>query len=328
MQEISPQSPERREARRALGRVEHELRKLGPGTRIFEVSKRVAVGVYSDGFIHAGNLAYLTLVTLFPFFIVLAALASAFGRSADAQAAVAGFFVTLPANVQDVVRKPIEDVLSARTGNLLWLGALVGFWTVGSFIETIRDILRRAYGTTASSPFWHYRLFSIGLTMAAVLLVMASFSAQIMLAGAEQFVRGVAPWVGRAGDIAGRIGLFRLIPLVSLWVAMYLVFWSLMPSKYRYARVPKWPGVTFVVLWWFMMVSITPYLFTRLSNYSLTYGGLAGVIIALIFFWFIGLGIVVGAHLNAALAEPHEAGLKAAEIDTAGAAGLAGENAA
>ena len=38
------------------------------------------VGVYSDGFIHAGNLAYLSLMTLFPFFIVAAAVASVFGR--------------------------------------------------------------------------------------------------------------------------------------------------------------------------------------------------------------------------------------------------------
>jgi membrane protein len=38
-------------------------------------------------------------------------------------------------------------------------------------------------------------------------------------------------------------------------------------------------------------------------HYDLTYGSLAGVMIALFFFWLVGLGMVVGAELNAALAE-------------------------
>ena len=37
---------------------------------VIEVIRRVVVGAYTDGFTHAGNLAYLSLVTLFPFFIV------------------------------------------------------------------------------------------------------------------------------------------------------------------------------------------------------------------------------------------------------------------
>ena len=32
------------------------------------------------------------------------------------------------------------EALNARTGPLLWLGALVGLWTAGSFIETVRGV--------------------------------------------------------------------------------------------------------------------------------------------------------------------------------------------
>ena len=46
-----------------------------------------------------------------------------------------------------------------------------------------------------------------------------------------------------------------------------------------------------------------PPLLASLFHYDLTYGSLAGVIVALIFFWLIGFGLVIGAHLNAALAE-------------------------
>ena len=49
------------------------LAKLRPPAAAWEVTKRAAIGVFNDGFIHAGNLAYLALMTVFPFFITAAA---------------------------------------------------------------------------------------------------------------------------------------------------------------------------------------------------------------------------------------------------------------
>ncbi len=72
-------------------------------------------------------------------------------------------------------------MLTARTGPLLWFGAIVGLWTAASFIETIRDILRRAYGVKFCAPFWEYRLGSILLILGAVLLLMIAFAASVAL---------------------------------------------------------------------------------------------------------------------------------------------------
>jgi membrane protein len=306
VQDVSPISPEARR-KHPIGRA---LDQLGPGTAVYEVIHRTVVGVFKDGFIHAGNLAYLTLLTLFPFFIVTAALASLFGRGSDTMRAVASFLKTLPPVVQTLLEQPIYDVLTARTGGLLWLGALIGLWTVASFIETIRDILRRAYGTPFSNPFWQYRLTSMAIIIVSVVLVMLAFSAQVFLTAAEQFVYRLVPL---AGDVSTWIGLSKLIPLAVLWFALYLLIWSLTPSRYRFGKYPKWPGALFIALWWYGALTLLPMIIARFSSYDLTYGSLAGVIIALIFFWFIGLGIVIGAHLNAALAEPTTKSLKEAQ---------------
>jgi membrane protein len=298
VQDVSPESPEARAQRRS--RWDRELDRVRPGSRAYEVMKRVVVGVYSDGFIHAGNIAYLALLTLFPFFIVMAALAQVFGHGPDAMAAVATFLRTLPPSVAELLAKPISDVLAARTGSLLWLGALVGLWTVGSFIETIRDILRRAYGTKYTRAFWHYRLGSIMIIIISVVLALSAFGAQLLLTAAEQFVTRLLPF---ADDIAVWIGLSRLAPLAMLTIALYALFYSLTPSKYRYSDCPKWPGALFTALWWMGITMALPVALASLGGYDLTYGSLAGVIIALIFFWFVGFGLVIGAELNAALAE-------------------------
>ncbi|CAN5238181.1 hypothetical protein BH09PSE3_BH09PSE3_13090 [soil metagenome] len=314
--DTSPQTPEARREHQIAGSseaVEHKLGNLGPFATTWEISRRVVLGVFSDGFIHAGNLAYLSLLTLFPFFIVVAALASVVGRSEDSIRAVNGFLIAMPPTVQTLLRQPIHDVLTQKTGWLLLIGGLVGLWTVGSFIETIRDILRRAYGTAYSNPFWQYRLTSLGIIVAAVILMMLAFSAQIVMTAAEQFIYHLMPFAGR---FVGWIQLSRLVPLVVAFIALYLLFWSLTPSRYRFSKCPKWPGALFTAIWWFGTLAILPFVFSKLANYDLTYGSLAGVIIALIFFWFVGLGIVIGAHLNAALAEPPVSTLKGSQRGT------------
>src|SRR5919205_1388711 len=184
MRDVSPQSPESRRKRLASMRAAFGTEveeKLKPRVTPMEVVKRVAVGVYNDGFIHAGNLAYLSIVALFPFFIVAAAAAHLLGQSQDAQLTVANVLRRLPPDVAATLQEPVKEVLTIRTGNLLWLGAIVGLWTATSFIETIRDILRRAYGVKFCAPFWEYRIGSILLILGAALLLMLAFAASAAL---------------------------------------------------------------------------------------------------------------------------------------------------
>ena len=63
-------------------------------------------------------------------------------------------------------------------------------------------------------------------------------------------------------------------------------------------------------LWWLVTVELLPAVLGLLGGYDLTYGSLAGVMITLLFFFVIGLGVVIGAELNAALAEGRAIALK------------------
>ena len=82
------------------------------------------------------------------------------------------------------------------------------------------------------------------------------------------------------------------------------------PARYRKRGCRKWPGAVFITGWWLATVEILPSALSLLGGYTRTYGSLAGVMIALIFFFVIGLGVVIGAELNAALAESGATALK------------------
>ena len=272
-----------------------------------EVIRRVLMGVYNDGFIHAGNLAYLSLLAVFSFFIAAAAIVGVLGQSEQGGAIIGSVFSTVPPGVAAALREPVSSAMTARTGPLLWFSGLIALWTVASLIETIRDILHRAYGVSAHRPFWQYRIGSIMGVVASVFVLMVALSANVMVVAVEQFVAAYVPWANRALDF---LLYGRVLPFVSLLAALYILFRSLTPRDYRERHYPKWPGAVLVSGWWVACTVWLPWFLSHATNYDLTYGSLAGVMIALIFFYIIGLGMVTGAELNAALANQSTNGLE------------------
>lgn len=301
---MRPHSPETPEARRRHPDA-HPHREglrglIGPGSPPFEIMRRVAIGVYSDGFLHAGNLAYLTLLTVFPFFIVMAAVTQLIGRPEENLQAIHSMLGTLPPNVANLIETAAREVLLARTGPLLWFGAFVGLWTVSSFIETIRDILRRAYGTGYGRPFWQYRLAGIAIAFLSVLLILFALAAQLAVTAIEEVVFRYVP----AAQQLMSIEVGWISTSVAVFCGLFVIFWTLAPSAYRGREHPKWPGALATTLWWTGALTLLPPTIALFGGYALTYGSLAGVIVALLFFWIVGFGLVIGAHLNAALANP------------------------
>ncbi|MCB5425325.1 YihY/virulence factor BrkB family protein [Altererythrobacter sp. CC-YST694] len=275
-------------------------------SRLYIIARRVALGTWNDGFIHAGNLAYLTVLAIFPFFILGAAVFTAVGETDDQLAALRALQSALPPSVANVIGPAASDAIASRSGWLLWAGGLFALWTVGSLIETIRDILRRSYGTQHTKGFWHHRLISTGLIIGAVVLLLVALVAQVAIGTVEEAIDAWAPQLASALD-----GLVysRAATGLAIYFSIFMLFITLTPASYRGKRYPKWPGALLVTIWWVGVTLAFPPLLRSLFSYSLTYGGLAGIMIALFFFWLVGLGVVAGAELNAALARtPEEEG--------------------
>ncbi|MGQ3178302.1 MAG: YihY/virulence factor BrkB family protein [Blastomonas fulva] len=264
-----------------------------------KIVREVVGNVAVHGGVVAGNFAYLALLTIFPFFIVAAAMGGVFGRSEYGQQAVNAFLAAVPPSTASVIAAPMESAMSARTGPLLWLAVIVGLWTTGSLIETIRSLIRRAYGATSDKPFWRYRLGSMALIIIAVIATMLALSMQVVLVGAAEVIAASFRFPEDALSLVAFSQLFTFLVLLGM---LYLVFGMLTPTVYRRAGHPIWPGPLFISIWWMVSLSVLPFFLSNFADYDLTYGSLAGVMVSLIFFFLIGLAMVIGAELNAAIA--------------------------
>ncbi len=271
----------------------------GRAGRTAHTAWRILERSFDEGSVHAGNLAYLSLTTLFSVTVIVATIAGSLGRGPDGLRALNQFLAAVPPDVAKLLGKPIASLVEHRShSGILTFGIVVGLWSAASYIETIREIIRNAYGTIEAEPFWRRRLASTGGIVAAVLLILIAFALQFVFTGAQTFVARLLPLAPEAGRW---IGIGRIAQALILFGALHVLFTLLTPIKYRKC-CPEWPGALLTTLVWIGATALLPAIITRFANYQLTYGSLAGVMISLLFFYVVGLGLVTGANLNATLA--------------------------
>jgi membrane protein len=250
-----------------------------------------------DGYIHAGNIAYLSLVTLFPLVILITAVAVSVGQTEAGIAATHAMLKALPASLAELFAPVIDEVLEARTGNLLFLGGLVALWTISTFLETLRDILCRAFRVPNEHSFVEARMRSIGGTLVAMALMLIAFVSQIVFVITHKTRQIFVP---RGLDLPAWLDWSSLAISVLVFLSLWALFKLLSPQAFRI--VPAWPGAAITTLAWVAGSFLLGPAFASFGQMSLTYGALSGVMVALLFFYGVGFALVLGAELNAALA--------------------------
>lgn len=246
----------------------------------------------------AGHLAFLTMLALFPFIIFLVSLAGFFGQSAAGTQALAQMFDHMPGDVVQVLKGPIEKMILTTDKGILTFSILGALWVSSSTIDAARLAIVRAYDTVNHKSYFRRR---------AEGLLLVILSASSIIIGMTILVFGPVAWkilisfIPLEADWNLIWNLVRLSVSVSLiFGALCLSYFILKPRKLDLPTPVMAGAVTTLVLWIAIGSGFSLYL-KHFGNYDVTYGSLAGAIIALIFFYCISASYIFGAEINAAL---------------------------
>ncbi len=129
--------------------------------------------VSHDGWAIASHIALSSLTSLFPFLILLAALAGLFGTQSLADEAGVLIFDAWPREIAKPIVGEVHRVLTEQRSGVLTLGALFALYFSSSGVESLRVGLNRAYGLRESRPWWLTRLESIGYVICGAFAMLA-----------------------------------------------------------------------------------------------------------------------------------------------------------
>lgn len=262
-----------------------------------------------DGWAIASHIALSALMSLFPFVILIAALASTFQAEGLADSVTDLMLEAWPKEVAEPIAREIHQVLTVQRGDLLTVGALLALYFSSNGVEALRIGLNRAYEVTETRSWWLTRLEAFGYVIggAAVLIV---FSFLVVLGpllwrAAIELVPALAPLQNLV--VAARFSVATFVIIVALIVGH---LW--LPSERlrgRSTRVGErrtlltiLPGVAVtLVLWLVAGTAFGMYLDSFARNYVSTYAGLASGMIVLVFLYMLAAIFIYGAELNAAI---------------------------
>jgi len=245
----------------------------------------------------AGAVAFSFVVSLFPFCILLGALAGILGGRELADVTVARLFEVLPDSVAAGLAPQVTEIMTRSRIDLLTIGGAITLFFATSAVETLRAALNWAYREVETRPY----IVCLGLSMlhvfvtAVVLLVLTSTTV-VMPTLAEQFKTPLlealldSTWI--------QWGLVNIIAMAIIAALLFSAHLHLAAGRRKIKDV--WPGITLTVVLWMLAASAYS-IYLGYSNYSRFYAGLSQLMIALIFFQLTAVVIILGAEMNRGL---------------------------
>lgn len=252
--------------------------------------------VTHDGVEHAGYLAFLGLLSIFPFLVFLVALTGFVGEGELGRQFISFLRDNLPHHIMNALMPRVDEIISGPSPALLTLSMVAALWTASSAVEGYRTVLNRAYHVGTPPAYIWRRLLSIAqlliftflLLIGMLLLVIipiALESIELRL-GIPQKIIDSLQW-----DVSVKPMLIAIIFLVV--VAMYYI----LPNIKQSLRAVL-PGAAFTVACWVAAVELFRIYLTSFDQVNLIYGSLGGIIAALLFFYLLNLIFIFGAELN------------------------------
>lgn len=253
----------------------------------------------------AAQVSFYFVLSLFPFFLVLASLLGWISTSARWDAFADWMTAYFPSQARRLVLTGMLE-LSHGYASFLSIGLLATLWSASSGFMSLMEALSVAYGVKDGRSYMRKRLIATVATLVAALFVLLSFALWNLGHLVEGFV---------TTDFHYFI-LFQTQWKFIRWLATFsLLFLGIdLINYFLPARGRPWrwftPGTIFVALAFTVATLGFNFYVAHGSNIPEIYGALAGFVVLMLWVYAANLLLLIGAETDAALRDspPHEAG--------------------
>jgi membrane protein len=262
------------------------------------------VGTYDNVFrTHAlqmaAALAYYLVLSLFPALILLSAVVAYLPVPDLFNQALALMAHFLPADAMGLVQRIVADVVSPNRATFLSLGIFGTLWAASGGFAAMIEALDIAYDVSDDRPFWKTRLLAVGLAFLTGTLMLIALS--VMVVG-PRFGEWLASKMRLSGVLVLLWPYLHWTIAVGFTILAVEALYFLAPNVKQRLRATL-PGAVVAVGCWIGLSYLLGLYFRHFGNFNKTYGTLGGAIALMVWLYWTGFAMLVGAELNEELAK-------------------------
>ncbi len=252
----------------------------------------------SDNLTYAASIAYYSLLSLFPFFLLVLALLGHVTANAADRAAVLEFVLQYFPRQFEFITTQLEG-FSTNTITLSVAGAIGSLWGALGVFGAVSTAVNYAWGVERQRSFWKHKLFSFAMLLVAGSMLMLA----LLLVSASQVVS--ATWF--AGVLARfpGLGILRSLTVRSTTTLLFIavvgfVFYFVPNAKVRFRDV--WVGAIVTGLLWKGALEGFSWYIRDMSRFTRVNGSIAAVVVFLVWVYVQAVILLYGAEFTAAYA--------------------------
>jgi membrane protein len=248
----------------------------------------------------AAALTYYSVLSIFPGLIVLVSLLGVLGSEETVDGLIRIVDSLGPESAVDAFEEPIRSAVeNSETASVaLVVGLLAALWSASGYVGAFTRASNVIYSVQEDRPIWKRRPIELLITVVLVIVL------TVVLLG---LVVG-GPLADAIGDELG-IGETALqVWSIAKWPLLFGIVVLVLALLYRVAPNARHAGLRWILpgsllatlLWIAASAGFSSYV-SHFGSYSNTYGGLAGVIVFLIWLWLTNVAVLFGAQFAAEL---------------------------
>jgi membrane protein len=250
----------------------------------------------------AAAIAYYALFSFFPVVLLMITVSSFFFSSATAQRGVIVWAERYIPASGDLIGANIGQILRVR-GTVSIVAILGLLWSASGVFTALDRVINRAWDVTELRPFWQQKLLAFSMIVGAGGLLLVSIVSTTFFNVIRRLRVPLVGW-----QLFGRWLMFpnllsTLLPVI-LTILIFLLLYKILPNTtVRWSDV--WLGALLTGLGW----ELAKYLFTwylaNFASYNLVYGSVSLLIAFLVWSYYTGLILILGAEFTAEYAKTH-----------------------
>ena len=265
--------------------------------RGFGVLREIWAKAVKDDLINlAAEMAYFFVLALFPFFVVLGALAGFLPYTNLWTNVTQAIIEHFPIEARDVALQTLLN-LAHKNKTFLSIGFVFTVWASSSGLVSLMENLSRVYNVPETRGFWKKRLIAIGILVVTSAFFFGAFGL-LTLGHRIGIFLSRELYLGPAVRIVWEI--FRWCFLLILLQTAAAIMDHVLPNKWRPWR---WitPGTLFATLALVGGTSGVNFYVRHIGHYSETYGAIGAFFVLMVWIFVSGLTLLIGAEMNAVL---------------------------